>query len=101
MRGPLRELRTRGQTPHPDPLPARAGRGSATTGAVGEATMIESHTASAMAREIAEIPAAAARLLARADALETIVARIEQAKPRVVVFCGRGSSGHVGVYLRY
>ena len=28
-------------------------------------------------------------------------ARIEQAKPRIVVFCGRGSSGHVGVYLRY
>ena len=22
-------------------------------------------------------------------------------KPRIVVFCGRGSSGHVGVYLRY
>jgi glucosamine--fructose-6-phosphate aminotransferase (isomerizing) len=56
---------------------------------------------SAMAREIAEIPAAAAHLLARTDALETIVARVEQAKPRVVVFCGRGSSGHVGVYLRY
>ena len=30
-----------------------------------------------------------------------IVERIEQAKPRIVVFCGRGSSGHVGVYLRY
>jgi glucosamine--fructose-6-phosphate aminotransferase (isomerizing) len=31
----------------------------------------------------------------------TIARRIEQAKPRIVVFCGRGSSGHVGVYLRY
>ena len=30
-----------------------------------------------------------------------IVERIEQAKPRIVVFCGRGSSGHIGVYLRY
>jgi glucosamine--fructose-6-phosphate aminotransferase (isomerizing) len=30
-----------------------------------------------------------------------IAERIEQAKPRIVVFCGRGSSGHVGVYLRY
>jgi glucosamine--fructose-6-phosphate aminotransferase (isomerizing) len=30
-----------------------------------------------------------------------IVVRIEQAKPRIIVFCGRGSSGHVGVYLRY
>lgn len=57
--------------------------------------------ASAMAREIAEIPPAAARLLARTDAIDAIVARIERAKPRMVVFCGRGSSGHVGVYLRY
>jgi glucosamine--fructose-6-phosphate aminotransferase (isomerizing) len=54
-----------------------------------------------MAREIAEIPAAATRLLARADPLAGVVARIEQARPRMVVFCGRGSSGHVGVYLRY
>src|SRR5690242_18864646 len=57
--------------------------------------------ATAMAREIAEIPAAAARLLSRTDALAPIVARIEQAKPRMAVFCGRGSSGHVGFYLRY
>ena len=63
--------------------------------------MDEPSTSSAMAREIAEIPAAAVRLLARTDVLEKIVARIEQAKPRMVVFCGRGSSGHVGVYLRY
>ena len=54
-----------------------------------------------MAREIAEIPAAAARLLARTEALAGIVARVEYAKPRIVVFCGRGSSGHVGIYLRY
>ena len=54
-----------------------------------------------MAREIAEIPAAAERLLARADELARLVARIGQSKPRMVVFCGRGSSGHVGVYLRY
>jgi glucosamine--fructose-6-phosphate aminotransferase (isomerizing) len=30
-----------------------------------------------------------------------IVERVERIKPRIVVFCGRGSSGHVGVYLRY
>ena len=54
-----------------------------------------------MAREIAEIPAAAERLLALTDMFARIVERIEQAKPRIVVFCGRGSSGHVGVYLRY
>ena len=54
-----------------------------------------------MAREIAEIPAAAERLLARTDVFAAIRKRIEQAKPRIVIFCGRGSSGHVGVYLRY
>jgi len=54
-----------------------------------------------MARETAEIPEAAGRLLARTDVFEAIVERIEQAKPRIIVFCGRGSSGHVGVYLRY
>jgi glucosamine--fructose-6-phosphate aminotransferase (isomerizing) len=63
--------------------------------------MAEPHTESAMARETAEIPVAAERLLARTDGLAAIVERIEQAKPRLVVFCGRGSSGHVGVYLRY
>jgi len=63
--------------------------------------MTELSTQTAMAREIAEIPAAAARLLARTGALAPIVARVERAKPRMAVFCGRGSSGHVGVYLRY
>ena len=63
--------------------------------------MAEPQTASAMAREIAEIPAVAERLLARTDLFAAIAERIEQAKPRIVVFCGRGSSGHVGVYLRY
>ena len=54
-----------------------------------------------MARETAEIPAVAERLLARTGIFAAIVERIEQVKPRVVVFCCRGSSGHVGVYLRY
>ena len=63
--------------------------------------MIESHTASAMAEEIAEIPAAAERLLLPGGKLKAIVERIERHKPHNVVFCGRGSSGHVGVYLRY
>jgi len=54
-----------------------------------------------MGCETAEIPAAAERLLARTDAVKEIVARVEQTRPRIVVFCGRGSSGHVGVYLRY
>jgi glucosamine--fructose-6-phosphate aminotransferase (isomerizing) len=63
--------------------------------------MTELSATSAMAREIAEIPAAAARLLARTDALDSLVDRIAQANPRMIVFCGRGSSGHVGIYLRY
>jgi glucosamine--fructose-6-phosphate aminotransferase (isomerizing) len=63
--------------------------------------MAEPRSTSAMARETAEIPAATERLLARADALTAIIERIEQVKPRFVVFCGRGSSGHVGIYLRY
>jgi glutamine---fructose-6-phosphate transaminase (isomerizing) len=63
--------------------------------------MTDLAAATAMAREIAEIPAATARLLARTDVIERITERIVQASPRMVVFCGRGSSGHVGVYLRY
>jgi glucosamine--fructose-6-phosphate aminotransferase (isomerizing) len=63
--------------------------------------MAEPLNTSAMARETAEIPAAADRLLTRTDVFAQIVGRIERAKPRVVVFCGRGSSNHVGVYLRY
>ncbi|MCL4765696.1 MAG: SIS domain-containing protein [Hyphomicrobiaceae bacterium] len=54
-----------------------------------------------MAREIAEIPAAAERLLARDEQAAAIADRIRAARPRMVVVCGRGSSGHVGVYLRY
>ena len=55
----------------------------------------------AMAREIAEIPAACERLLTRRGQLAGIAASIERARPRIVVLCGRGSSGHVGIYLRY
>jgi len=55
----------------------------------------------AMARETAEIPAIAERLLARREHLAELATRIERARPRIVVLCGRGSSGHVGVYLRY
>ena len=63
--------------------------------------MTDPQIPSAMARETAEIPAAAERLLARTDLFNAFARRIKQAKPRIVVFCGRGSSGHVGVYLRY
>jgi glucosamine--fructose-6-phosphate aminotransferase (isomerizing) len=63
--------------------------------------MSEPRMATAMARETAEIPGAAGCLLARTDLFAAIAERIARAKPRIVVFCGRGSSGHVGVYLRY
>src|SRR5579871_523877 len=62
---------------------------------------VDHSSATAMAREIAQIPAAAERLLGRRDAISAIAARIQEAAPRIVVVCGRGSSGHVGVYLRY
>jgi glutamine---fructose-6-phosphate transaminase (isomerizing) len=65
------------------------------------ATMAEPHSESAMARETAEIPSVAERLLARIEMFAAIAERIEQLKPRAVVFCGRGSSGYVGIYLRY
>jgi glucosamine--fructose-6-phosphate aminotransferase (isomerizing) len=54
-----------------------------------------------MAREIAEIPALAGRLLARQGDVDAIAERIKRAAPRIVIVCGRGSSGHVGVYFRY
>lgn len=54
-----------------------------------------------MAREIAEIPTAAKRLVAQTEAIGRAADAIREFKPRVMVFCGRGSSGHVGVYLKY
>src|SRR5687768_14099654 len=58
-------------------------------------------TLTAMAREIAEIPAAAVRQLSRQHAVATPAGRIRAFDPRFVVICGRGSSGHAGVFLRY
>jgi glutamine---fructose-6-phosphate transaminase (isomerizing) len=55
----------------------------------------------AMAREIREIPRMAERLLAQHDAVATVADRIRQAKARVVVLSGRGSSGNAGTFLRY
>jgi len=63
--------------------------------------MTELPTDSAMAREIVEIPSTSEHLLACAELFAEIASRIEKFEPRIVVFCGRGSSGHVGVYLRY
>jgi len=56
---------------------------------------------SAMAQEIAEVPDCAERLLANSGMIAKFAQRISDHAPRFVVLCGRGSSGHVGVYLRY
>jgi glucosamine--fructose-6-phosphate aminotransferase (isomerizing) len=63
--------------------------------------MTEREAPSLMAKEVVEIPAAAARLLARQADIAAIAARIREVHPRIVIVCGRGSSGHVGVHLRY
>jgi glucosamine--fructose-6-phosphate aminotransferase (isomerizing) len=53
-----------------------------------------------MADEIAQCPEAAAGLLASATA-EAIAQELRARAFSFVVVCGRGSSGHAGVYLRY
>lgn len=63
--------------------------------------MRDNQPATAMAREIAEIPAAAEALFAGQDAVAAVAERIRNAERHFVVICGRGSSGHVGIYLRY
>jgi glutamine---fructose-6-phosphate transaminase (isomerizing) len=56
---------------------------------------------SAMAREIAEVPAATERLLSGPRHVVAAARRIREFDPRFVVICGRGSSGHVGTFLSY
>jgi glutamine---fructose-6-phosphate transaminase (isomerizing) len=63
--------------------------------------MAEQPRESAMAREIAGIPLLAERQLAQHDCLNDVARRIRGFQPRTMVSCGRGSSGHVGVFLRY
>ena len=55
-----------------------------------------------MSREVAEIPAAAARFLDRSgDALAAAAAAMRAADPRLVVTVARGSSDHAATYLKY
>ncbi|MGQ0662162.1 MAG: SIS domain-containing protein [Pseudomonadota bacterium] len=56
---------------------------------------------SAIAREIGEVPEAAQRLLDNAAIVRSIARRLEGHRFPFAVVCGRGSSGHVGLYLRY
>jgi glucosamine--fructose-6-phosphate aminotransferase (isomerizing) len=56
---------------------------------------------SAMARETAESAEVVRRLLARRDAIVDIARALDVGRAPLAVICGRGSSGHAGVYLRY
>lgn len=57
--------------------------------------------ASALACETREASAVVARLVAAPDRIEPLAAAIAARRPRLVAICGRGSSGHAGVHLRY
>jgi glucosamine--fructose-6-phosphate aminotransferase (isomerizing) len=54
-----------------------------------------------MARETAESAAAVRRVLANGDAITHVARALDTARAPLAVICGRGSSGHAGVYLRY
>ena len=54
-----------------------------------------------MAREIAEVPAVAAPLCAGWAEAERVASVLNARRFPFAVVCGRGSSGHAGVYLRY
>jgi glutamine---fructose-6-phosphate transaminase (isomerizing) len=56
---------------------------------------------SAMARETAQSPDVVARICAARGELEALVSYLRRKEFDVAVICGRGSSGHVGVLLRY
>jgi glucosamine--fructose-6-phosphate aminotransferase (isomerizing) len=57
---------------------------------------------SLMAREIAECPAVAARLIDDADRrIASLAKQLGRRRFAFAVVCGRGSSSHVGIYLRY
>ncbi|GJE43799.1 Glutamine--fructose-6-phosphate aminotransferase [isomerizing] [Methylobacterium soli] len=57
--------------------------------------------ASFMAREIMEVPHVAGRLCRGVGEVERVSAELSRRTFPFVVVCGRGSSGHAGVYLRY
>ena len=56
---------------------------------------------SAMAREVAECPAVVRGILARRAAIAAVAGALGTQVAAVAVVCGRGSSGHAGVHLRY
>lgn len=59
-------------------------------------------TASHMAREVAEIPEAAARFLSQSrPALQATAAAMRATDPQLIVTVARGSSDHAATYLKY
>jgi glutamine---fructose-6-phosphate transaminase (isomerizing) len=56
---------------------------------------------SAMAREIAESADAVSRIVQDRRAIADIARRLDVGTSPLAVLCGRGSSGHAGVFLRY
>lgn len=56
---------------------------------------------SAMAQETAESAVAVAGLMARRAEIAALARRIDVERAPLAVVCGRGSSGHAGVHLRY
>jgi len=57
--------------------------------------------ATAMAREIAESADVVAGIVGRRASLAEVARRIDASSAPLAVLCGRGSSGHAGVLLRY
>jgi glucosamine--fructose-6-phosphate aminotransferase (isomerizing) len=56
---------------------------------------------SSMAQEICESADVVARIVRNRDAVADVARRLDIASAPLGVLCGRGSSGHVGVFLRY
>lgn len=56
---------------------------------------------SAMAQEIGESAAVVSRLVRNRPAIAEIAGRLDIGGTPLAVLCGRGSSGHAGVFLRY
>lgn len=62
--------------------------------------MVES-ASSAMAKEICESPDVASHIIRNRRAIADVAKRLDMGSVPLAVLCGRGSSGHVGVFLRY
>lgn len=65
------------------------------------AAIPEPADASALARETREASAVVARLVSARERIAPVAAAIAARRPRLAAICGRGSSGHAGVHLRY